>query len=330
MRSSSALARRVAASLILAAASLCASRAEAQQQPLGFGVERLHTSAPGGGWFVMDTLDMRGGLGGGAGLTLSYARNPLRLRTSDGAEHLALVSDQAFAGFGFAATYDRYRLHLDLAMPLAVTGDGGTLGAYRYTAPSVDPGYNPDLLSDARVGFDARLLGDATSRFRLGAGVQLFAPNGRRQDYVTDGSYRAMGRLLVAGDVGRFTYAGHLGVHVRPLDDSPTPGSPQGSELLFGVAAGGRFPVGSGVTALVVGPEVFGATALRSALTTQGTALESLLTARIEGTADRGAQVRVRLGAGPGLVPHLGAPEWRVVFGIEVFDHAMKESNAAH
>jgi hypothetical protein len=302
-----------------------AARAEAQQQPQGFALERLYTSAPGAGWIVMDALDLHGGVGGEASMALGYAHNPLHVATSDGSQHLAVVKNQASARFGFAVTYDRFRLYLGFDMPLLTSGDVtrgmDSVGSYTFSPPNVDVGTNPDLLSDARVGFDARIVGDAHSPFRLGAGAQLFVPNGVRSDYATDGSYRAMGRVLFAGDVGVLSYAGHLGVHVRPLDDSPAPGSPQGSELLFGVAAGPRLRVGrDGKVVVVVGPEVFGASAFRSLFATHGTALEGLLSGRLEGTAERGAQVRVKLGAGAGLNPHFGAPEWRMVFAIEVFD----------
>ena len=73
---------------------------------------------------------------------------------------------------------------------------------------------------------------------------------------------------------------------------------------------------------MVIGPEVYGASAFRSLFSTAGTALESLLSARIEGTADDGPQIRVKLGMGAGLDDHFGAPEWRIVFGIELFDHS--------
>jgi hypothetical protein len=39
------------------------SLAGAQQQTAGFALERLYQSAPGGGWFVMDDLDISGRLG---------------------------------------------------------------------------------------------------------------------------------------------------------------------------------------------------------------------------------------------------------------------------
>jgi hypothetical protein len=243
------------------------------------------------------------------------------------------VSDEVFADIGLAVTYDRWRLYVNLDAPLVIQGDSGTLGGYQFTAPTVSVAKgNPDTLSDPRIGLDARLVGDAASPFRLGASAQLFAPVGatpsvdgstlpRLGYYDTDGTFRAMLRVLVAGDLGRFSYAGQLGAHIRALDDSPQPGGPRGSELLFGLAGGGKLPVGRGL-ALAVGPEVFGETAFRSFFGSATTGVEGLLTGRLEGTGDDGPQLRVKLGAGGGLDAQFGAPEWRVVFGIEVFDHS--------
>ncbi len=307
-----------------------AVRAEAQEKVQGFALERLYQAAPGGGWVVMDDLDIQGGLGGAVALTSSYEHDPLRIKSSDGSQHLNVVSDLAFTDFGFAATYDRFRLYLNLDVPLAGGGSSGTIGAYRFAAPYVDInstphaanlGSEPDTISDPRIGFDARIVGDAGGPFRLGAGAQLFVPSGDRSAYDTDGTFRAMGRALFAGDVGLLTYAGQLGVHIRPLD-SQIPGSPQGSEGLFGIAGGLRFCVdAAGRTAVVIGPEIYGESAFRSFLSPTSTGLEGLLTARVEGTGDDGPQVRVKLGTGAGLNPRFGAPEWRIVVGVELFDH---------
>jgi hypothetical protein len=318
----------------LLVANVIASAAAAQQQPQGFAVERFYPSAPGGGWFVMDALDMRGGLGGEMALTTGYAKNPLQL--TEGSQRLDVVSDEAFVDFGFAATYDRFRMYLNLDAPLLVEGQSGTLGDYRYTAPCnpvpdpscslhrIDLGTNPDTLSDARIGLDARILGGPKSPFRLGASAQIFVPEGSRTYYDSDGTVRAMLRVLVAGDVPLFTYAGQLGVHIRPLDTSPTPGSPEGSELLFGFAAGARVPV-TRDSVVVIGPEIYGETAFRAFLGSTTTGLEALLSSRIEGTRDNGAQLRVKLGTGGGIDPNFGAPEWRLVLSVEVFDHSAKE-----
>jgi hypothetical protein len=319
MRNSS---RLVALAAVLLA-SAWTSRAAAQQQVPGFAVERFYPSAPGGGWFVMDDLSMHGELGGAMGLTTGYALKPLRV--TDGTQHLAVVSDQAFADFSFAIQHDigrtSWRLYLDLNMPLLVKGQSGTVGAYQFQAPSIDPAVNPDVMSDPRIGLDVRLFGCPDGPFRLGAGAQVFVPNGDRSFYDTDSNWRAMFRVLAAGDVGSFTYAAHLGVHVRPDLDSPGPGSPQGSELLFGAAAGPRWSL-SAVhgTALVVGPEVYGETALSSPMGATTTALEALATGRLEQRTGNGALLRVRLGTGGGIVQHFGAPVWRVVIGVELSD----------
>jgi hypothetical protein len=293
------------------------SRAEAQPAK-GFAVERFYPSAAGGGWLVMDELGMHGGFGGAIEISGGYARKPLDVASPDGTQRVALVSSQAFADFSVAATYERFRLYLNFSTPLAVAGESGTLGTYELSGPSVDLGKNPDTLSDPRVGFDARLLGAPGSALRVGAGAQLIIPSGDRADYLTDGTFRGMFRLLFAGDVGRFMYAGQLGMHLRPLDDSPAPGSPRGSELLFGIAAGPRLSVGTG-WAVVVGPEIYGETALRSFFGGTTTGLEALLTGRLEGVGT-GRQLRVKVGAGGGLDPHFGAPQWRIVFAVELFD----------
>jgi hypothetical protein len=300
--------------LALLACGLWSAVAQAQQQAQGFAVERFYPSAAGGGWFVMDDLEMHGGFGGAMELTLGYAHDPLVV--ASGGQRLAVVSDEAFADIGLAATYDRYRVYLDFSSPIAIEGSSGTLGGTQYTAPTVTLGNNPDTISDPRVGFDVRLLGQPGGAFRLGAGAQLYIPSGNPSDYDTDGTLRAMVRALCAGDVGRWRYAGQLGLQLRPVAASSTPGGPDGSELLFGAAAGPKFPVGP--WAVIVGPEIYGETAFQSLFGGTTTGVEALLTGRLEGSGE-GAQFRLKVGGGGGLDPNFGAPEWRVVVAVELF-----------
>ncbi len=328
MPSSSGLPRMALAACVgIAVVAAHPPDATAEPAAEGFAVDRLYPSAAGGGWFVMDTLDMHGELGGAAAVTSDYARNPLEVRDPRllGGS-LAVVSNEATIGFGFAATYHRFRLSLDLSAPLALAGDSGTAGGYAFTSPAVGLGSTPDLLPDPRIGVDVRILGAATSPFRLGLGAQLFVPSSPQADYTSDGTYRAMLRVLFAGDAGGFTYAGHVGVHIRPVEAPLAPEGPDGSELLFGFAAGDRFRIGS-AHALVIGPEVFGESALRSLFGATTTGVEALMTARLEGTGDQGPQLRVKLGTGGGLDPHFGAPEWRAVLGFEVSGRAATRSS---
>jgi hypothetical protein len=256
----------------------------------GFALERLYPSAPGGGWIVMDDLGMHGGYGGAMSVTGGYARGPLS----------PTVDDEAFMSIGLALSYDRFRLYLDLPSPLAVKGAGA----------NTDIGTAPDLISDPRIGFDARLLGDAHDPFRMGLGAQIIFPNGTRADYVSDETMRAMFRLLFAGDIGKFTWAAHAGLHLRTQWDGP--------EFIFGAAPGVRFPIGEAKRwAYVVGLEIFGETALRHA----DTGVEGLLSMRLERLAEDAPHLRFKLGFGPGFDPSFGSPSFRLVFSIELFAH---------
>lgn len=301
---------------VLIGVTLCCMPSHAQQQAQGFALERLYQSAPGGGWFVMDALDMHGDFGGAVEITTGYANDPLRVQAAG--QSLAVVSSEAILDFGLAGTYHRFRAYANFTVPLRLSGYSGIVGGYAYTAPDVNLRSNPDDLSDIRPGFDARILGDAQSRFRLGTSAQLFVPNDMRANYTTDDRIRAMGRLLFAGDEGLFTYAGQAGVHFRPLNDAPIPGSPQGNEFLFGIAAGVKILVGAG-RRLVVGPEIYGASSFRSFMQAADTDKEWLISTRLEGTGNHGRQTRVKLGVGGGINPQFGAPKWRMVLGVEFF-----------
>jgi hypothetical protein len=303
---------------VLALLSVLTARAGAQQHASGFAVERLYQSAPGGGWFVMDDLNISGGLGGALSISSGYAHNPLVVVSPDGKQRLGLVTQQAFIDIGGAVTYNRFRVYLNLPTPILGTGTSGTLGQYQFTAPSVSLGTTPDTLSDSRIGFDVRLLGEPRSLLRLGAGAQLIIPSGNRADYVTDARYRGMFRFLAAGDSGAFTYAGQLGIHVRPLNDAPIPGSPNGNEFLYGISGGRKFAVSDSWTA-IAGPEIYGETAFHSFFSGE-TGTEALLTGRLE-KIGTGRNLRIKMGVGHALVQNFGAPQWRVVFGAEVFGH---------
>ena len=280
----------------------------------GFDAERFYPSAPGAGWFVMDSLDMHGDLGGALAFSARYAHAPLRVSAS----RVPVVTDSAYAQVAGAITWRFLRFSVGFDFPLAVKGPGVTAGGFHYPAVDVDLGTNPDTLSDVRIGMDARLLGEWNGPFRLGLGAQLWIPSGETREYLSDGTYRGMMRLLLAGDVGAFTWASQLGVHVRPRDDGGVPGAPRGSELLFGVAAGAKLFVGE-ASRTVIGPELYGATAFAGAFKPETTSAEVLLSARWEGTGGTGPQLRVRLGGGLGLGSQFATPSWRVLLAIEVF-----------
>ena len=70
---------------------------------------------------------------------------------------------------------------------------------------------------------------------------------------------------------------------------------------------------------VIVGPEIYGETAFHSFFNGE-TGTEALLTGRLE-EANAGRNLRLKLGIGHALVQSFGAPQWRVVFGVEMFGH---------
>ena len=82
-------------------------------------------------------------------------------------------------------------------------------------------------------------------------------------------------------------------------------------------------------TALLRRPEIWGASALSPSLSGDTTSLDALLGARLEGTADDGLQLRVKIGVGAGVLSHLGTPEWRALLGVEVWNHRRKQAPLA-
>jgi hypothetical protein len=293
-----------------------ASAAHAQQPAPGFSADRFYQSAPGSGWFVMDDLNSAAGLGGTISLTTDYAAHPLAVTSADGIQRLLLVSDQAYLNIGAAMSYNRLRGYFYFPLPLAIDGNSGTVGGYRFSAPSFSIGSDPDTATDPVMGVDLRLLGQANARLRLGVNAQLIFPSGNRADYDTDGKYRDIVRFLAAGDSGQFSYAGELGVQARSLNNPGVPGGPHGNEFLFG-ASGGRSVAVTDRWSLMIGPEIFGETAFNSFYALQQTGAEGLLTARL-GQSKGARRVHVKVGVGHGIMQHFGAPEWRFVLGVEV------------
>jgi hypothetical protein len=297
----------------------------AQQTVPGFAVERFYPSAPGVGWFVMDDLNIGGKLSGAIEVSSGYARNPLTVATPNGTQQLALVTNQAFVDIGGAVTYDRYRIYLNFPIPCLVEGNGGAIGSYQLNAPGLSAGTHPDTIADPRIGFDVRVLGKQGKPFRLGVGAQLMLPSGDRASYVSDARYRGMFRFLAAGDAAGLSYAGQLGIHIRPLNEAFVLGSPHGDEFLFGGAAGRRISGGNGWT-ILVGPEIFGETAQRAFFSREQTALETLMTLRFERISN-GSNLRIKAGIGHGLVQRFGAPQWRLLVAFELFGQHSTQGN---
>src|SRR5215468_12775768 len=101
-------------------ALLLALPARAQTPVQGFDAERFFPSAPGAGWFVMDSLDMHGELGGAVSFSARYARDPLRVGG------VTVVTDSGYGQIAGSITFRSWRWSVAFDVPIAVKGRTAT------------------------------------------------------------------------------------------------------------------------------------------------------------------------------------------------------------
>jgi outer membrane protein OmpA-like peptidoglycan-associated protein len=278
-------------------------RAAAQARVEGIALDRFEPSVVGSDWFVLDSLDLRGDVRGAAGLVLSYARKPLVLSSPGGDERVALVSDLVVAHAGGALTaWDRARFSLNVPITLVQAGESAEAASGTFSPGGA-------AFGDVRLGADVRLAGEYDDPITLAAGALFFVPTGSRDAFTSDGAARANLRVMLAGLIRPFVYAGSLSVALRARDDE-FGGSPMGHELQFAGAAGLRIR-----DQLTIGPELNGSTVVADA-----DAVFARRTSNVElllGGHFRTAKgLQVGMGFGPGLTRGFGTPELRAVLSV--------------
>jgi OOP family OmpA-OmpF porin len=292
----------LAIGVCLAAALAVAPRAGRAQSAAGFAVDRFEPSGAGSRFLSLESLDFDGHLRAGAGVVSAWAWKPLVVYDGQG-EVSALVSQQLVEHLQASLlAWNRARFDLDLPVPLVRQGSDAIIGAQTYAAP------NGGAIGDLRLGADVMLFrqGDA---FVGAIGAQLFLPTGSKDAFSSDGGVRFWPRLLVAGRHDRLSWAGRLGVHLRPQHACGCDLSP-GSELTAGLAGGWWF-----MPRLMAGPELYlsrvisgGPFGARAA-----TSLELMLSARFVASP----RWNISLGVAPGLTDGAGTPAARVVLGVQ-------------
>ena len=293
-------------SLLALSVALVPQIASAQAVTPGFGVDRFNPSERGSEWFVLDSLDMRGGARPALGIVGEYAYKPLVVYGTDGNERAAIVSSQFFLHAGGSLVLgDRLRVGFNLPMALANSGDNAVINGQRLSGPG------HAALGDMRFSADLRLFGVYGSPLTIAAGGQVFMPTGERNAYTGDERARGIVHAMAAGEIGMIVYGARIGVHFRDLEQSYD-GSPVASELIFGASAGVRVLDRK----LLVGPELYGATGVSSsdvAFSKRATPLEVIL----GGHYTIGSDWRVGAGIGPGLSRGLGEPAVRIIASVE-------------
>jgi outer membrane protein OmpA-like peptidoglycan-associated protein len=290
---------------VLALAGLTCGLVEpcAAQTVPGFAIGKYQPAASGSDWFASESLDLRGSARPAAGVVLDLGYEPLVSYDADGSEGAAVIAAQVLAHLGGGIVLaDKFRF--GLSIPVLLANDGERVRAVQ---GEYEAGAGP-ALGDLRVSADVLLVGMYGRPLSLALGAHLFVPTGSQSAYTSDGTVRALPRLMAAGEIGDFVYAAHAGVHIRPHSRDFTD-TKLGHELVVGAAAGIRLLD----RALTVGPEIYGAS-IGPRFSKEGSVpIEALVGGKYTVLQD----YRVGLAAGPGLTEGLGAAELRAVASVE-------------
>ncbi len=282
---------------------LAGSAARAQTTAgTGFAVDRFEPAGAGSDWFTLESLDFRGRARPAFNLVLDGAWKPLVVYDQNGNAVASLLRDQLVAHAG-AAVVLANRLRLDVNVPVVLYQQGTAL-VLNNLSYAIPP---HSALGDTRFGVDLRLFGDGGGRFTGAVGVQVFAPTGDAPDFTGDGGWRVWPRVLLAGNVGEFSWAARLGYHIRPTSKCDCSLGP-GDELTAAVAAGVRPS-----PRVLIGPELYLSTS-RAHFAEAVTSPVELLVGAHFGVA-RGWTLSV--GAAPGLTDAPGSPTVRALVGMQ-------------
>jgi hypothetical protein len=274
------------------------------QQAAGFAVDRFEPAPAGSQFLSLESLDYEGHLRPAAGLVSAWAWKPLVVYDGQSQQVSALVQQELVEHVqGAIVLWDRARADLDLPVPLAHTGTTTVVGGQTYAAP------NGGAVGDLRLGASVRLYSRRDGAFTGAFGAQLFLPTGDTKAFSSDGGVRFWPQLLAAGRRDRLTWAGRLGVHIRPHHACNCDLSP-GTELTAGAGGAWRF-----VPRFSAGAELYLASAIAGGpfASRAGTSLELMLAGHLV-VAPRW---NVSLGVAPGLTDGAGTPVARVVAGVQ-------------
>jgi outer membrane protein OmpA-like peptidoglycan-associated protein len=292
--------RRATALLAGLCSLLGATRASAQASPLpGLAtapLDRFEPSPAGDAFFAVPSAAVAGELRPAVGVTWTYARDPLVLRTLSGrtaplrwVDHQTILHAQASLQL-----FQRVELDIDFPLTLGQGGTTGSLSSVSVTAPS------GATFNDVRAGGRVVLLRQNGGLPAASLAFSAWFPTGDAESFAGGGTARYAPSLIVSADYRRFLWSATLGRRFQ----RERVGQLIGSQLFVGAAAAFRWQK------LQIGPELSlssGVGDTVSPLANNLTAAEILLGARY-GLGP----VTLGVGAGPGLGQGVGTPSYRL------------------
>jgi MYXO-CTERM domain-containing protein len=224
----------VGLALLLAASSASA------QTPAAFYLQTFEPT-PAGDLFLVSPEAPVADRGPAAALVLSWATDPLVLRTNGAAIPGGKIVHRQFWGWVTASLPLFDRVLLDVAAPVALRQSGSQ--PFPDLAPVTSTAFG-DLRIGARVPFYQGSWGS------LAGAVDAWIATGSVAAFASDAAFRFEPKLIASGEAGAVAWSGSVGYHFRPELDV-------GYAILsraLTYTAGGAWRIGE----FRVGPEIFG------------------------------------------------------------------------
>lgn len=258
-------------------------------------LDRLTPAPAGDALFSVPTADVSGGVRPAVGLALSYAHQPLQVRSEAAPGGvMPWVERQVVLHASVSVElWRRLKLDLDAPFTLEQGGTSGSLGGVRLTAPS------GAAAADLRAGARTVLFHQDGLLPAASVGFSVWLPSGGASSFSGAGSPRYAPQVIVGAEHPSFLWSATAGARFQEASAN----SLTGSEVFLAAGAGAR------KGPLQIGAELslWAAAGEASALAVPGrTGAELLFTARHEV-----GPLAFAMGAGPGMGQLPGTPDFR-------------------
>ncbi len=246
------------------------------------------------GVFSVEAADGADDLSFGAGVLLHLSKDPLVLQLTEDGKQESIVEDQLVAdllvSFGLWNV-----LELGAALPVYIVNTGNLAGADIGGA----------TLGDLRLRPKFTLLDSNDGPIGLGLVANVSVPTGDDTAFASSGTFGVRPGLIVDTRISKLLLAVNVATEVN--DDRSFGSLKTGSSLLYGVGA--QYSL---TDEWLLGGELFGATPYNDLFDSNASPLEAL--AGVKYRTSLG--LNFEIGAGRGVVPGAGAPDYRVFTGL--------------
>lgn len=264
-------------------------------------INDLELADPTSSWFVLQSEQSAPEKAAFVGVAAQYLHRPVVIYDSQWNEATKLVARQTCANLTVGMhVADRILFNVNAPFILSTLGESFEMGVDAYRAPSGGG------VGDLRFELNVSVLRVARE-FEMLVGSRMWLPTGNRYQWTTDGGVRVAPQLSMAGHNGLLKY-GMRAAYQHSFVESDFAAEKWDSRLQVAAAVGVQMLDGK----FVVGPEVFGSTALGDSFLNQVVTRGEVLLGSHYGFDGW----QVGLGWGVGLTSGVGVPDVRALFTV--------------